>query len=529
MEVITPDLQLGAGGGAFGTGWSTGFGGGGWVSVLTDVRTIEPPAWRYGISGSDPSDRIADAGVMTFALNNGEWNSAHTLGWYSPLNAVKRGGFDFNIPVRMLITYAGQTWYKFLGKLSNLHVTPGAKEDRMVHCTAVDLMDDYANLPAPALDAQFGQRGDELVTTILDAVPTDLQPAARDIDVGLEVHPLAFDTLREEEMSVREALNQVCLSDLGRLYIVGSSVPPGGQLVYRNRHYAALNPSVQFAFNANIARGGLDVPGSRDDLVSKVQVFVHSTRTDPSPTTVLYDLQTTTTLIAPGETNSFLFGPYRDPNNPGDRIGARDQQPIVAYTDYMMNSSTDGTGVDLTPNFTATASFTGAGVRFTITNTGNFSGYVTKLQARGRGIYRFTVVIEKTVTAEYGLRVMQVDMPFQSNVNVGDDVATHLASTLSKPLARVRSVTFLANLSPAAMTAALSLEPGSARVSVTEEVTGLVAEEFTVLSVAYQLVPAARTPLLWCTWTLEPVSTQRFWILGLAGASELGTSTWVGF
>jgi hypothetical protein len=497
--------------------------GAGWRDVTRDVRTSVQPSWRYGIEGSDPSDRIADAGVLTFALNNGDWNTGAKMGWYSPLNTLKRGGFDYNIPVRVVVANAGTLYYKFEGKLSNVHVTPGTHEDRLVQCTAVDLMDDYANVPAPALPAQFNKRGDELVNTILDAIDPSLQPPARAIDTGLDVHPLAFDNVRENEMTVREMLNEVCLSDLGRLFFMGST--SGWRVVYRNRHYTALNTTVDVSVQDEIARGGLDVPGSRDDIISDVQVTVHSTRTDTVATTVLYSLETTTTLIDPGETKT-PFGPYRDPDT-GEQIGGMDQQPLAPHTDYEMNSASDGSGTDLTATFTATAGSDGGGVKFTVTNNGSVSGYVTKLQQRGRGIHRFPVVIPKKVNNGFG-RLLQLDMPFQSSVNVGDDIATYLAELLSRPLARVNSITFLANQSPAMMTAALACEPGS-RIAVTEQVTGLNVEQFTILSVSYRMQPAAEESLLWCTWFLEPASTQRFWVMGVPGSSEIGVTTIVGF
>jgi hypothetical protein len=524
METVGFDIQFGLGGGAFDLdAFDPAFGGSSWVSVA-DVRTVEPPVLEYGIRGSAPDDRIADAGALTFALNNGAWNAAGTLGWYSPLQAIRRGGFDFNIPVRLVLTYAGTPYYKFYGRLGNISVVPGAHEERLVRCTALDLIDDYARLPVPALDAQFNQRGDQLVQAVLDALPADLQPPLRAIETGLDTHPIAFDNLHEETITVREALNEICLSDLGKLYMVGTTAEPGGLLVYRNRHYAALNPTVAFAFDNDMARGGLMVPGSRDDLISTLQVFTHPTRVDTGASTVLYALETTATLVQPGEVNDTLFGPYRDPANPGDRVGGTHMVPPVAVTDYTMNSAQDGTGLDVTANFTVAASFTGSGVRFTITNNGAVAGYVTKLQCRGDGIYRFTAVVEKVVDAAYGERLLQLDMPFQSNVNVGADMATYLAMQLSQPLARVTSVTFLANLTPAMMTAALQCEPGS-RIAITEDVTGLDAQEFVINGVRLEFQPAS-TMLLWCTWYLEPADVQRYWIWGLA---HMGSDTIFGF
>ena len=99
--------------------------GSGWTSVLSDVRTSENVACEYGIRGSGPDDLIADSGSLRFALNNGEWNSVSTLGYYSLLHSSKRSGFDYRIPVRLRITYGGTTFYKFVGKLRA--ITPTAR------------------------------------------------------------------------------------------------------------------------------------------------------------------------------------------------------------------------------------------------------------------------------------------------------------------------------------------------------------------------------------------------------------------
>jgi hypothetical protein len=553
MEQVRVDIQFGLGGGAFASsGFSSGFGGSSWVSIQ-DVRAMVPPVLEYGIRGSDPSGAVADAGALTFALNNAAGNAARILGWYSPLNAIKRGGFDFNIPVRLVLTYRGLARYKFYGRLGNINVVPGAYDDRLVYCTAKDILDDYAEMPAPALDAQFNKRGDELLELLLNALPTDQQPAMRAVEPGLDVHPIAFDTIHEESMTMREALNQLCLTDFGRLYMIGTTTAPGGLLAYRNRHSAALTSGVAIALDdTSIVRGSPVMPGTRDDLVSKVQVTVHPVRRDTGGGTVLYELQTTQTRVQPGETNQSIFGPYRDPDtsSTAERVGGTDMVQPVAAVDYTMNSDPDG-GADLTANFTVFAEYSATSVRFHITNHGAVAGYVTKLQCRGNGIYRYPTVIEREVDPivadrlfepilgvgdhppvgdrrKYGQRVLKIDMPFQTNVNVGQSIAQYLANILSQPLARVSAVTFLANRSPALMLAALDREPGD-RISVTERVSGLAGQEFIINGVRLEMQPTSGPVLIWCTWYLEPADSTKYWFLGTPGASELGVSTVLGF
>lgn len=528
MEDLSVSLQFGMGGGAFGEGFSTSFGGSEWVEMIGDVRTAEPIVLEYGIRGSDPTDLVAEAGSLSFALNNGAWNSNGTEGWYSPLNAMKRGGFDFNIPVRLTLSSGGNSSTKFRGRLADIHVTPGEHEDRMVHCTALDLMDDYARMPVPPLEAQFDKRGDELIQMVLDALPTELQPPLTSIETGLETYAIALDRAREEAMTIRELIHEICVSELASAFFVGTSDPNGGLFVFANRQHAAVNTLVMHTLDAGIARGGLVVPGSRDDLVSKVQVFAHPTRVDTSAV-ILYDLQTTSTFIGAGETNTYLFGPYRDPANPGDRVGGTDMIQPVATTDYLMNTAEDGSGSNLTGNFTVSASYTGNGVRFTITNTGATGGYVTKLQARGKGIYRFTAMIEQDVPdVPYGHRALNVDMPYQNNTNVASDVAAYLTNSLSRIYARVSSVTFLANQSSNDMGAMLVLEPGY-RFALTESLTGLEDAEFTINGCRLEIVGAAQSPVAWCTWYPKPADTQKYWFIGEAGASEIGSTSVLGY
>jgi hypothetical protein len=131
------------------------------------------------------------------------------------------------------------------------------------------------------------------------------------------------------------------------------------------------------------------------------------------------------------------------------------------------------------------------------------------------------------VDSTYGQRIAQLEMPLQSDVNVGTDAASYLAARLARPMARVSSVSFVANASPEKMEAALLREPGD-RVAVTEDMTGLVGDEFIITGVRWEIRPGVLNTL-WCTWALEPADTQRYWLMGIPGASEIGVSTVAGY
>lgn len=493
-----------------------------WTDVSADVRT--GVKLEYGLSEASPTSRVAGAGSLTFTLDNSASNSGGLLGYYSLLNTNKRSGFDLNIPVRYVLVNGATSYYKFRGSLSDCVPAPGRYRSRVVNCVALDWMDDASRLKVSGLDSETGKRSDQLVSMLLQAATS--RPSSFSVETGIESYEWAFDSTRDEAVSLREELHRIAMSELGYAYIKGDTTA-GGAFYFENRQHRSLNPTVQVTLSDD--QMSMSVPGSRDDVVSKVQVLVHPTSVDTAATTVLFSLQTTETFINGGATNDSIFGPYRDPSNPGTRIGATAQVNPVVTTDYTMNTASDGSGTDLSANFTVTASFTGNGVRFTIVNNGATSGFVTKLQVRGKGIYRYNAVMEASATpTSYGDRVLSAEMPYQNNVNTGSDVAAYWAQVYSNPLAHVRSVMFPANRSVSLMTAALALEPGH-RVAVTETVTGLSATEFTINGVHLSVVGRGSDPQVFCTWVLEPASFQEYWLLGVAGASELGNTTVLGF
>ena len=492
-----------------------------WTDVSADV--FEGVECAYGMQEAGPEVRIATSGELKFRLDNSASNSGGLLGYYSLLNTNKRSGFDLNIPVRWAITNGATTYYKFYGKLAECIPDPGQYRDRVVKCVALDWMDEASRLKVSGLDVQTSKRSDELIGLLLNSM-TD-RPSQYSIETGRETYQYAFDSLKDEGTAVREELNRIASSELGYVYVKGDTTF-GGLFIFENRSHRASNPTTIVTLS-NV-QVGMTVPGSRDEIVQKVLVSVKPVSVDAAATTVLFSLQTTETLVRAGATNSTIFGPYRDPSNPGTRIGAISQVTPVATTDYTMNTASDGSGSDLTVDFTVTASFTGNGVRFTIVNNGTTDGYITKLQVRGKGVYRYTAVLERTINNVYGQRTLSAEMPYQNNINTGDDVASYWAQIYSAPLSHARFVSFFGNRTASMMTHALAREPGD-RIALTETVTGLSSSEFTINGVGINIVGRGSDPQLLCTWYLEPGGTQDFWLLGTAGASELGSTTVLGF
>lgn len=490
--------------------------GNGWTDVSDDVRASGGLTVEYGIQGSEPSDRVGSPGVLRFGLNNAETNSAGTLGYYSPFNVpAKRAGFDFNIGVRLGVQFDADLRYKHLGKLSDIVPAPGRYDERITRCQSLTWMDDAQRIDVPDLAAQTSKRADQVLTTILDALST--QPAERLFGTGVSQFPYALDGGTGQRLKVREELHKLAMSEQG--YIFEKGTETGMALAFQERGARTADTTTHLSFDDDMARDGLVMTGSRDDVYRTVQVIVHPTTVDAAATTVLFSLETSDTLVAAGATVDTLFGPYRDPNN-NDAVGGVSMVSPVATTDYLMNSQADGLGTDLTANFTVSATYTGQGVRYSITNTGGTDGYITFLQARGKGVYRSEAVVERSVTGSYGDRVLTLDLPYQTSVTTATKIATYLATLLASPVARVKSVRFCANRSDAFMTAAIVREPGD-RIAISETVTGLDAALFVIQWVKLEF---QAPDILWCTWELAPWGLDAWWVASTFAATG-GTIT----
>ncbi|MCR4375673.1 MAG: hypothetical protein NUW22_12570 [Acidobacteria bacterium] len=506
--------------------------GGGWTDVAADVRMGDGLTIDYGIQGATALDRVASTGHCTFVLDNMATNSAGLIGYYSPNHANVRSGFGLGIGVRVAITYSGTTYYKFRGVLDSIQPEPGVSRGRRVFCTAVDWMDEAARWKVTSLATQVGQRSDQVFSTIVAAVPS--QPAAQSVATGLSTFPYALDTSRDESMMALSEFQRVAVSEPGYIFIKGDTTQ-GGTLVFENRQTRLINTTNAVTFDNTMLQ--MDVARLRSDVLNKTQVTVHPRQVDAAATTVLYSLQQpTTNSIAPGQT-LVLLGPYRDPNQRAARVGGTAMVSPVSTTDYTMHSAADGTGSDLTADFSVTAALGGNGARFTITNNGATAGYITKLQCRGKGIYDYENALmessDSTSITAYGEHVLSFDMWYQSDPVFGQAVSEWLLHLFDSALTYVNRVGFYASDTAALMSAALTSDI-STRVGLVETVSGLTdvipsssaTNGYYINSVRLQI---GAGDLLYCSWGLTPADTLQYWLLGQVGASEVGVTTRLGY
>jgi hypothetical protein len=488
-----------------------------WTDVTADV-TDEDLVLTYGIQSSRPEDRVATTGTLTFGLRNDAANSGATLGWYSPYNAARRTGFDFRIRTQLAVAYSGTTYY-WTGRLRVIDAVPDRFGDRVTHCVAVDWLDEAARANTQVA-LQTNTDGGSAFTALVGCVPNP--PAATVAEAGSDSYVYAFDNIWQT-VKVLSALADLARSELGYIYQRRDTTGAGETIVFENRHHRSLSSTLRASLSQVF--DDLKVTNAADDIINRVRVRVYprATLTNQVVAALSTSASSPATLL-PGETQTIWLN-YTDPVQRASQIGAKDQIALAATTDYTMNALADGSGADLTAFLSVTAVNFGSSVKLTVKNAGASAGVITKLQQRGTAIYALNPAEAESVTGT-GETLATIDAPYQSDPTLAKLAADYIANLYSSALANVQAVRFRANQSPTLLAAALAGEI-SDLVQLQEDVTGLTtAQNFYINAVGLRF---GLNGLIDCTWRLAPADTAQYWILGVAGASELGATTRLGF
>lgn len=444
-----------------------------WTDVTDDCHGLTPLVIETGIRDVHPIARVAGTGICTFALKNGGANSGGAIGYYSPGHANQRAGFGIGIPMRVRTNDGSTVLTQFIGRLRTIAPTPGKTPPRITRCVATDLLDDAARFRLNQLPILLDVRGDAVFRSLVAKLPN--QPSGLTAALGSEVYPLALDNTRDEAIPMLEEFVRLALSERGRIYQSRT-----GALVYENRDTRGTDhPSATLTLDDDVLVG-LDVTEITADALNRVEVTVHPREIDDDPTTVLFALANPLEIPA-GETRT-IVGPYRIDDSPSTvvRVGGLDLQPPIAGTDYLMNAVADGSGADLTASLVVVANYGANGVSYTLTNTSGSTGYVTRLQARGKGVYDFRTVIlvaeDAEAIARFGVNAIAWDMPYQESATVGQEAADELLAAYGGLTSRPKSATVLPD-ADGVPSGVLALDV-SDRIAIAEGVTAINSDVY---------------------------------------------------
>jgi len=230
-------------------------------------------------------------------------------------------------------------------------------------------------------------------------------------------------------------------------------------------------------------------------------------------------------MIKRGESKEFWAG-YRDTSNDAIRVAAVDYVLPVAGTDWTANTNPDGTWLDMTKDIAVYADFRADGARVRIINNSPYNdAYITALQLRATPLtaldnQRVERADASSISAN-GYYPLAITIPWISDGDLADSYASWLLLQFSNTETRFHSITVAAEHSATSALAALANDVGD-RITVQETWSGHDADYFVI---GKRSEDDGR--VLRCTLLLRPVSTVTGWVLGVAGRSELGESTYL--
>lgn len=524
---------------------------GGQVGYYSPIHASKRSGWTFGIPVQVVFAHGSDSAVAVSSITRSSTTATVTTGAahgratgdYVKIagadQAEYNGSFQITVTGATTFTYtvssaavtpatgtitARRVRVKHRGKIAVIDPDAGQYGPRRVHVVSYDGMHDLVEADVRAVDIQIDQSESTLVSELLDSLASDAQPVSRDIDTGVDTFPYAFHDVGPGEKALtlvkRAAVNAFAFA----------AMKGDGTFILRSRQSRAAGTS---AYTFNNTMHGLRAPSSLAQVYNVVRVTIHPKTVDAAATTVLYAATGTPLSIAAGQ-SLVVWADYRDPANTQTLIGGTAiVNPLVSGTDYAGNSQVDGLGSNLSASLSVTLEPFASTAKITITNNHatstiylvNGSGQPF-LQVRGKGIYdRGPQTYEKASTASYGTRPFPIDLDYQSNASIAQSYADYVHAQFSDLSSRVESLTFVANESGDFMTQALDREPGDV-ITVTEPVTGLSAVEAVIHVVEIEYMKGGRTVV---TWGLSPAAPFKAWVLGVAGRTELGLTTKLGF
>jgi hypothetical protein len=468
-----------------------------WLDISGDVLQSDGITLDWGIPENRPLARTATAGSMTFTLNNAGKR-------YSPDSGSGRSGWGLGTPIELRVVYDNTRYIRFHGFVSEIRLQGDVNGSKRAYVTALDWMEYATKYPLKTPAIQTSQPGNVAISTIVAGMP--VAPLSTSYDTGVNVFPALFDSVSPYTRALSE-FAKIAQSELGFVYVRHSGTY-GEELVFENNGHrngqvalteypiatgdasAWLMENGDYALDENGDRILLDQVGSftaaasqtgmdvtyADNLINQVTVTAYPKRIDPTGTPViLYNLPNAM-QIGRGQTLTFK-GTYSDPVG-GARANAISSTMVtpVATTDYLLNTAANGSGTNKTADATVVAVFSTADVEWTITNGSTEICYITKLQARGYGVYvdnPIDGVLEDSASQTlYGVIPLGIPQPYQRDLDFGKRYGEYILDANKKPYTKLNSVSFIGNKSSGFLQAGLNLDVGD-KIHITEAQTGI--------------------------------------------------------
>lgn len=303
-----------------------------------------------------------------------------------------------------------------------------------------------------------------------------------------------------------------------------------GVWAFHNRAHDALVAAVTDTLTA----ADFDLAQQRygDDLVTRVIVY-YQPRAVGTPASVLFSADNVPFKVAYHQPVTIQMR-YRDPAHPTAQIGAVDvivpqlgvDISATKHEDSGSDSRTYALGIGTTIGAQSTS--------ITITNTTRQDVWVQLLQVRGTPLTRYNQEAAEAHGADeraaYDLQPLVINASQIGDSDTAQGVANRILRRFGTPITRYASIRLTANDSDRLRALVQNAAIGQ-KYHIDDATTGH-AGDYHLIGEVHELTPTAHPLDPWlhrATWLLKPAATEKLWLLGRPGMSNLGDSTYVTF
>lgn len=506
-----------------------------YTSLNEDVSAyVKSLTWQLG--AVEPYADIARTNTLNMVLSNSSQR-------FSPEHGSGLAGFRPGALVRVRSVYSAATRQHFIGWIDpdgGIDVIPGTQGNRETRVRASGFFSQIMNSPV-RVPIQIDKRADEIIDAILSRTTiyppgligwllgiagfsnlgqnTYLSAGSSDyavLDTGVNVFNYVGDTWNERT-NIFAALRELIAAERGYLF-----ENRDGKIVFYSRHH--WHKDMVNAVDDTLSGTDVDRRRRLDYTYGNVlnrRVIKFHPRTVGTVAEVV-GRSASTPQVPAGEQLDIRVGFSEE----GRRIGARDVITPAATTDWTANSASDGTGTDLTSNVAVSMTADASGATLIFTNSASATAYIRNLQIRGTKITDYgedevSYQDNDSINANT-LRAETLYLGLLDDIGSAQDMARWDVMTRKDPNGQVLSITRRANRSDSAMTYALARTIGD-RIALSETQTGH-ADEYFIIGEKHE-VDSKFAHLV--THFLRPAPASTAWILGVAGFSNLGETTYL--
>jgi hypothetical protein len=449
--------------------------------ITSDVLAMN---WRLGMARVYDHVSAPASGAITVRNEDGH---------YSP--EISADALAPGTPVRIRARYDGQTYVLLSARIDRVEVEAGdlAGRTAVLHLTGPERLLMTARVLIPLL---LNARANNVLTSVLQNSP--LHRLERVLDTGESVFAYVGDTW-VDGITALDAIRQIVTAERGRFFS-----DRHGHLIFRNRLWQKKIWTAAAIFADDFEALDYEYGGR---LANRIRVMIQPREVGSAGSTIW---RLTQAQRIPAGNCRRITARLRDSND--NPMGATDVIAPVASTDYTANTQPDGSGTNVTGQFSVTlGAVTGSAVSLDVCNNSAQTAYLMP-GSRLRGtplIQADPMLVEESDSAsidQHGLYAHGYNLPYFVTIDEANELAREQLLQRRHPFGAVQRMTVSSRAHPGDVLArtlfdVLGISEG--RAGHSGDYT-IVAEEHTVdLGGARHRV----------TWLLEALNPRGFWRL----------------